>query len=298
VRASFVATVSSLCLALAFGAPSPQRPAEQAVPNASRPAAALDVAGCPLPSVASTAVGTNTVASSTRHPSRIVVAVFVHVLRDADRGGVERSRIRSQLQVLNSAFAGRESRHSAESPFRFRLADVDVTSNRAWYRMDEGTLAEEHAKRALHRGTAADLNLYIGANATGVLGWGTQPTAYSEQPRLDGVVVARHTLPGGRHGRYSAGDDAVHETGHWLGLFHTFQGGCSGRGDRVADTPSEATPSYSCHERRNTCSAPGNDPVHNFMDYGDDGCMNAFTPGQVDRMVVAWSRLRAAGAPT
>jgi hypothetical protein len=200
--------------------------------------------------------------------------------------------------VLNAAFAGRESPYSAKSPFHFLLAGVDVSTNRAWYRMDEGTLAEQHAKRALHRGTAEDLNLYIGDDAAGALGWGTQPTAYGAQPRLDGVVIARHTLPGGRYGRYSAGDDAVHETGHWLGLYHTFEGGCSGRGDRVADTPAEARPSYSCHLERDTCASAGNDPVHNFMDYGDDACMNSFTAGQVDRMVEQWGRLRADGTST
>jgi Pregnancy-associated plasma protein-A len=222
-----------------------------------------------------------------------VVDVYVHVLRTARHGAVSRPRIHSQLRALDAAFAGRESRYAARSPFRFRLADVDVSRNAAWYRMDEGSLAEEHAKRALHRGDGSDLNLYIGSNSAAVLGWGTQPTEYATSPRLDGVVIARHTMPGGRHGRYSAGDGAVHETGHWLGLFHTFTGGCSKPGDRVADTPAEARPSYGCSRSRDTCTAPGNDPVHNFMDYGDDACMNSFTAGQVDRMVRLWSRLRA-----
>jgi hypothetical protein len=318
VRAALAATVTSLCLAAAIaaapGSAVPTRPAEHAMATKSRPApaAVARAPGCDGRAAGSadpgSAIADQEVAlragerpaltGGSRRSPRIDVPVYAHVLRGPTHGGVPRSRIRSQLQVLNAAFAGRESPYSARSPFNFLLAGVDVSTNRAWYRMDEGTLAEQHAKRALHRGTAEDLNLYIGANAAGVLGWGTQPTAYGAQPRLDGVVIARHTLPGGGRGRYSAGDDAVHETGHWLGLYHTFAGGCSSRGDTVADTPAEARPSYSCHLERDTCASPGNDPVHNFMDYGDDACMNSFTAGQVDRMVDQWIRLRADGTST
>jgi hypothetical protein len=223
----------------------------------------------------------------------VTVDVYAHVLRSTAGGGVPHHRIEAQIEVLNSGFNGEQSPFAAASPFRFRLADVDVTVNARWSRMDEGTLAEEHAKRSLHRGGATDLNLYIGRNRSGSLGWGTQPTRLDSAPKLDGVVIARHTLPGGSGGRYSAGDAVVHETGHWLGLFHTFAGKCQGRGDFVADTPREARPSYQCPVHRDTCSAPGVDPVHNFMDYSYDSCMNQFTAGQVSRMKRSWSALRA-----
>ncbi len=206
------------------------------------------------------------------------------------------ARVARQVKVLNRAFSGHESTQAANSPFRFRLVDVDVSVNAAWARMNEGSLAEQHAKRALHEGGSTDLNLYIGSNSVGQLGWGTEPTRYAGQPRMDGIVIARHTMAGGAGGRYSAGDAAVHETGHWLGLFHTFTGGCSKRGDLVADTPAEASPSYDCHVHRNTCGAPGHDPVHNFMDYGYDACMNQFTPGQAARMTQSWEDLRASAA--
>ena len=110
-------------------------------------------------------------------------------------------------------------------------------------------------------------------NGPSYLGVATFPSWYQRSPQLDGVVLDYKSFPGGAFGsQFSLGKTATHETGHWLGLLHTFQGGFNDKGDYVADTPALRTPTSGCPEGKDTCSAPGTDPIHNYLDYSFDSC--------------------------
>jgi len=163
-------------------------------------------------------------------------------------------------------------------------------------------------KTALRVGDASTLNIYTVGHAFGdgdsVLGYATFPDEYEAKPALDGVVLLYTTLPQGSLAPYNQGRTLTHEVGHWVGLYHTFQGGCSGDGDSVADTPAEAAAASGCPTGRDSCSGEGVDrtstfrsspsssvthslsfpAIHNYMDYTDDSCKNNFTPGQIGRL--------------
>jgi hypothetical protein len=215
------------------------------------------------------------------------IPVYFHVIRTdvgATNGDVPESMLDDQITVLNQGYGGLTG--GANTAFRFYKAGVTRTTNATWFAMTPGSAAEAAAKNALHTGGANALNLYT-TNGGGLLGWSTFPWDYAARPNMDGVVVLYSSLPGGGAVPYDKGDTGTHEIGHWLGLLHTFQGGCSSPNDLIPDTPQESAPNFGCPAVGTVDSCPadaGADPVDNFMDYVDDGCMFRFTAAQTRRM--------------
>lgn len=237
------------------------------------------------------------VARGQKGKASAVVPVWVHVISQGagfDNGVVPDTMIRNQIRVLNESFNGRTG--GVNTGFAFDLAGITRTTNAAWFTgLASDTDAELEMKTALRRGGPGTLNLYL-VDASPYLGWAYFPSILNtDEADLDGVVVDFRSLPGGPFAIYSEGDTATHEVGHWLALYHTFDGKCGNKGDYVADTPAEQSPAFNCPVGRDTCggaSNPGLDPITNFMDYTQDSCMYEFTNGQTDRMQSAWTSFR------
>jgi hypothetical protein len=226
---------------------------------------------------------------------RVTVPVYFHVVTDGSIGAVTDEQIDAQISVLDNTYAGGEG--GATTGFAFELAGVTRTDNAGWFYANPGGTNEHSMKQTLRQGGGDALNLYS-TTAGDYLGWAYLPSILTKpgQAYLDGVVMDWESMLGTSTryaGQYDQGETATHEVGHWLNLEHTFYGGCSAKGDFVDDTPAQKTPTRGCPEGKDTCKAPGLDPIHNYMDYSYDTCYTEFTPGQAQRMRDAWLFYRA-----
>ena len=236
-----------------------------------------------------------------RLPARVIIPVYVHVIKGTHRG--ERNTVGPQagragaVAILNDAMAGSQSAVSAPTRYRFELHEDRLhQARRLVPRLPQRPARHSRMKRALHRGDARTLNLYInggGPEASPVLGWARFPWQYAGGPARP-RQRQRRGLPGGRATGYNLGDTVIHEVGHWLGPVPHLPGWLRARGDLVADTAAEARAraSTATDGPRHLPGRPGLDPVHNFMDYSLDSCMNRFTAGQVARMDAAFAKWR------
>jgi hypothetical protein len=291
-----VAGSSSASVTAATAQPSPGAAACSGAPDLARVRQGSSVAE-PALYAKNEANAYGVIKDSPRMPNGSVhIPTVFHVISDHALSAGETARwerlITAQVKVLNDSYSGRTAPDASDSPFRFTLSRITWTVNTQWYTVTPGK-TERDMKQALYEGDSRTLNVYSANIGGGLLGWSYFPKAYNNgRDYIDGVVMLDESMPGGTAGKYAEGDTLTHEVGHWLMLEHTFNGGCSASGDFVADTPREAIPQFDCPVGADTCSAPGLDPIHNFMDYSQDSCMNMFTAGQVERMNDAWIAFR------
>jgi len=214
------------------------------------------------------------------------IPVWVHEIRrkTGSTGTLVAGQITSQISSLNSAFAAHN--------IQFTLAGTTLSKNNNWYN-DTGTYYNTLA-RDVHN----NLNIYTNT-ASGNLGYAYVPSGGGVVGnKWDRVVIYYKAFgnPGTYGAPYNEGDTTVHEVGHYLGLQHTFQGGCASvagcanNGDLICDTPPEASAHFSPCTDPATCGNP--DPITNFMDYSDDPCMFQFSPNQQNRMRCTVANIR------
>lgn len=216
------------------------------------------------------------------------IPVHVHVMRDAaGNGDVTDQQIAQQIAVMNASFAGQKSPDAADTGFSFSLAGTYRYNNNQWHQDKQSASYRKQTRK----GGANALNMWL--VDFNYLGIATFPWDYARNPGVDGIRVHYASLPGGSIANYDQGETATHEAGHWFGLYHTFQGGCTATNDEVADTPAQASSTTGCPEGRDSCALPGLDPIHNFMDYSYDNCYTEFTPGQAQRASEMWAAYRA-----
>lgn len=230
----------------------------------------------------------------------IQIPVVVHVIQTASGTGyLSPQRVQSQIDVLNEDFrakAGTPGAPGFDTGIEFQLATSDPNgnpttgivyhTNNTWFN-DIGTYWNSIAWP-----TSSYLNIYTnnagGGNVLGYVPALPQQIGGTLNTAADRVVILYSAF--GRPGTlasYNQGRTATHEVGHYLGLFHTFEGGCSGSscygsGDRICDTNAEANPRFGCPGSAASCGT--SDPFRNYMDYTDDVCMTNFTYEQALRM--------------
>ena len=222
----------------------------------------------------------------------VTVDVYWHVIHNGNTGKLDSNSIVASIGVLNDSFSGVSG--GAATSFSFALEEITYTDHAIWYDSCDSPNVESEMKAALRKGGGADLNVYsCGIRNSGQYGWATYPWLFEQDPVNDGVVVLDQSVPGGSATPYNEGDTLTHEVGHWLGLYHTFEGGCDGSGDLVADTPPEQGPQNGCPIGADSCAGDGTDPIENFMDLTDDSCRFAFTVGQATRIDGLWDTYRA-----
>ena len=141
----------------------------------------------------------------------ITVGTVFHIVLEKPKTGPTDEQIRTQVAVLNSAYASAD--------VTFRLAGVLRYVDAAVFAAKSASGAEVGFKKATRKGSASVLNVYLWAPADGYLGWATFPWTYSNKSWDDGVVVRFGTLPGGPAAPYNMGRTMVHEVGGGLGGF-------------------------------------------------------------------------------
>jgi len=250
------------------------------------------------------------------------IPVVFHVIHKWGTENISQAQIQDAIRALNDDFRKVAGTNGAKSTdplavdmqYEFRLAQFDPTGkptngvNRVYSLLTDN--ARDNAKALSYWDSKKYYNVWVvntiqntfGSSGI-VLGYAQFPYMLSRKPTTDGVVMCANQV-----GTIEVGatDDQLgrtftHETGHWTGLYHTFQDGCVGltpstcdvEGDLVCDTPPLADASFGCQTTRQSCNVGTLAMVKNYMDYSDGSCMELYTVGQKNRSDISMNAFRS-----
>lgn len=244
---------------------------------------------------------------SQRGQTGVNLAVVVHIIHNNGPENISDAQVLKGIQDLNLAFANTgyyDPSDGVNTGIQFCMAQRDplnqatngITRDVSPYTVMGGPnyySDDQNVKNINRWNPLCYINIWLVSSIpTSVVGYAYMPSAHGMP--MDGIIIEA-----GYFGTSYANDVVVaHEMGHYLGLFHTFEGGCTNTdcsidGDRVCDTPpDQSTAGISCTSTVNSCSTDvlsgfatdQNDLTQDYMDYGNFNCMKVFTQGQSDRM--------------
>jgi len=238
----------------------------------------------------------------------LTIPVVIHILHHGGPENITDAQAQAAVQYLNAAFANTGyffQGSGAVSNIRFCLATRDPQGNatngilRVQTPLTNVDLAQDGLAKSPSRWPTQEyLNIWVVREicweslGCGVGAYASPPAFHGRQS--DGIVIKSRYF-GATPGFTSP---LAHETGHYLGLYHTFEGGCENNdclidGDRICDTPpDQRTAAIPCDQSVNTCNTDVQsgltsdlpDATDNFLDYGDITCQHNFTACQAARM--------------